>query len=54
VGQGKPQVGEPSWEQVIHDAVNNPRTMNTHLKSAAALLREKTLGGLPQQGNRPF
>ncbi len=56
VGQSsKPQAaGEPSWEQVIHDAVNNPRTMNTHLKGAAALLREKTLGSLPQQGYPPF
>lgn len=50
----KSQAGEPSWDQVIHDAVSNPRTMNTQLKSAAALLRDKTLGNEPQQGHRPF
>lgn len=35
---------EPSWEQVIKQAVHQPRTMNSHLKGAAALLRERAMG----------
>ncbi len=36
--------GEPSWEQMLKQATEQPRTMNSHLKGAAALLRERAMG----------
>lgn len=49
--------GNMGWEQVIHQAVSQPRTLNTQLKSAAALLRERALeeraiNGQPHQEKR--
>ncbi len=32
---------ESSWEQLLKQAVQQPRVLNSHLKSAAALLRER-------------
>lgn len=36
--------GDPSWEQLLKQAVDQPRSMNSRLKGAAALLREKAMG----------
>ncbi|WP_373533583.1 hypothetical protein [Vampirovibrio sp.] len=35
---------EPSWEQLLKQATHQPRTLNSHLKGAAALLRERATG----------
>ncbi|WP_303672933.1 hypothetical protein [Vampirovibrio chlorellavorus] len=32
---------DASWEQLLQQAVQHPRVLNSHLKSAAALLRER-------------
>ena len=35
---------DAAWEQIIQQAVQQPRTLNSHLKNAAALLRDRALG----------
>lgn len=40
------------WEQVIHQAISQPRTLNTQLKSAAALLRQRAMEANPRQEQR--
>lgn len=35
---------EPSWEQLLKQATEQPRTLNSHLKGAATLLRERATG----------
>lgn len=46
----KPVVMGAVWETLVHDAAQKPRTLNLQLKSAALLLRERTLGQTHQQG----
>lgn len=40
----EPLKGDPSWEQLLKQAVDQPRSMNSRLKGAAALLRERAMG----------
>lgn len=35
---------DATWEQLVKQAVQQPRVLNSHLKTAAALLRERSLG----------
>lgn len=42
---------DPSWEQLLKQAVDQPRSMNSRLKGAAALLRERAMGHQPDSGN---
>lgn len=35
------KLADTAWDTVIQQAVQNPRSLNTHLKNAALLLREK-------------
>lgn len=42
---------DPSWEQLLKQAVDQPRSMNSRLKGAAALLRERAMGHQADSGN---
>lgn len=45
---------DPTWEQLLKQAVHQPRSLNSHLKGAAALLRERAIGqqASPGQSSR--
>lgn len=47
-------VADPTWEQLLKQAVHQPRSLNSHLKGAAALLRERAIGqqASPEQSFR--
>lgn len=41
---------DSSWEQLLKQATHQPRTLNSHLKGAAALLRERATGQTDRSG----
>jgi hypothetical protein len=44
VKQSRSSSLDPSWEHLLKQAIDQPRTLNSHLKGAAALLRERATG----------
>lgn len=42
--RGSVQDDEASWERIIRQATSQPRTLDSHLKNAAILLRDRALG----------
>jgi hypothetical protein len=43
---------DAAWEEIIQQASRQPRALNTHLKTAAALLRERVLQQPPASNHR--